>query len=742
MRPALSLLIAPVGIVLGITGPQAPQSPHRTTFVDVAKEAGLTQPSIYGGVEKKRFIIETNGAGVAWLDVDNDGWIDALVLGGSRLKEGTRSEDPAIKAQGPTTRLYRNAGNGKFTDVTETSGLGLTVFASSVCAGDYDNDGAADLLITSFGRNYLFHNRGDGRFEDVTAAAGLPIAKPPRWGSGCTFVDYDRDGRLDLFVANYLKFDLATASEPGDGINCLWKGIPVNCGPKGLPTDTNLLFHNEGNGRFTDVSASSGIGRVTGRYSMTALAADFDGDWWTDVYVASDSTAAILYHNNRDGTFTDIAVASGAGLSENGMAQAGMGVGVGDFNADGRLDLVKTHFADDVPALYKSTASGQFEDVATAAGLAVENRYVEWGAALADFDNDGWQDVMYMTGNVYPEVERLFSRYPHKGPRVLFRNRGDGMFEDASAQGGAGLTSPRSSRGAAFGDFDNDGDVDVLIMNMNEAPSLLRNDTPRGNHWLEVALRGTTSNRMGLGATVRVTAGGRTQARAVLSQSSYYSHDDVRAHFGLGAATTVDRVEVAWPDGRRESVDGVAPDRVMVIREGAGASSALELHDLGGATVRPLASKARASVFVFTRSDCPVAARYAPEIERLQARAKAAGLDFWLVFVDPNEPASAIRAYLKDYRYTGRALRDPDQALVQLAGATATPEAAVFVNHPTGPLPIYLGRIDDRYVDIGRMRPAPTRHDLADVIDAVALGRSVPYRSTTAVGCLIADLRR
>jgi len=318
------------------------------------------------------------------------------------------------------------------------------------------------------------------------------------------------------------------------------------------------------------VSEPSGIARVTGRYSMTALAADFDDDGWVDIYVASDSTSAILYHNNHDGTFTDVALPSGAGLSENGMPQAGMGVGVGDVNDDGRLDLFKTHFADDIPALYRATGKGQFEDVATASGLAVENRFVEWGAAIADFDNDGWQDLMYMTGNVYPEIEQRFPRYPHKGPRVLFSNRGDGRFEQQTANSGSGLTTPRSSRGAAFGDFDNDGDVDVLVMNMNEPPSLLRNDYRGPNHWLTVELQGTTSNRLALGATVRVTAAGRTQARAILSQSSYYSHDDLRAHFGLGSAAVADRIEVAWPSGEREAVEHVAADRFVRIKEGSG----------------------------------------------------------------------------------------------------------------------------------------------------------------------------
>jgi hypothetical protein len=570
-RVVWSSILAASGL-LAFSGPgvseQQPGSP--VTFTDIAPQAGLTVPSVYGGLERKRFIIETNGAGVAWVDVDHDGWLDALVLGGTRLSEGTRTEDPRIAAAGPTTRLYRNTGHGAFTDITARSGLGLTVFASSVCAGDYDNDGAVDLFVTSFGRNYLFHNLGDGRFDDVTAKAGLPTAGPARWGSGCSFVDYDRDGRLDLFVSNYLKFDLATASEPGQGVNCLWKGIPVNCGPKGLPTDTNLLYHNAGGGKFVDVSEPSGIAKVTGRYSMTAIAADFDDDGWVDIYVASDSTSAILYHNNHDGTFTDVALPSGAGLSENGMPQAGMGVGVGDVNDDGRLDLFKTHFADDIPALYRATGKGQFEDVATASGLAVENRFVEWGAAIADFDNDGWQDLMYMTGNVYPEIEERFPRYPHKGPRVLFSNRGDGRFEQQTANGGSGLTTPRSSRGAAFGDFDNDGDVDVLVMNMNEPPSLLRNDYSGPNHWLTIELQGTTSNRLALGATVRVTAAGRTQARAILSQSSYYSHDDLRAHFGLGSATTADRIDVAWPSGVHEAVEHVAADRFVTIREGSG----------------------------------------------------------------------------------------------------------------------------------------------------------------------------
>ena len=402
-------------------GGQAPTSPWPVSFTDIAAAAGLGHPSIYGGVDRKRFIIETNGAGVALVDVDRDGWLDAFVLSGTRLADNARSDATHESGRAPTNRLYRNKRDGTFEEVTAAAGLARTGWASGVCAGDYDNDGWTDLFVTYFGSNVLYRNRGDGRFEDATAAAGL-AAPGIRWGSGCTFVDVDRDGRLDLFVANYLRFDLQTAPEPGSGPNCTWKGIAVNCGPKGLPTDTNLLYRNAGGGRFTDISSASGIARVTGRYSMTAFAADLNGDDWQDIYVASDSTASILYRNNRDGTFTDVALESGTAFNEHGNPQAGMGVAVGDYNNDGLLDIARTHFADDIPALYRNMGKGLFEDSAVAAGLNVQNRYVEWGAALTDFDNDGFSDLLYVTGHVYPEIERLLEQYPHRGPRVLFRN--------------------------------------------------------------------------------------------------------------------------------------------------------------------------------------------------------------------------------------------------------------------------------------------------------------------------------
>lgn len=550
-----------------LTDSEKRSSPWGVSFTDIADLAGLREPSIYGGIDRKRFIIETNGSGVALVDYDNDGWLDALVLSGTRLKDGTREEMTYPPAAAPTNRVYRNRGDGTFQDVTDSTGMRRSGWASGVCAGDYDNDGWTDLFLTYYGRNVLYRNRDGKRFEDVTDQAGLS-ARETRWGSGCTFVDYDRDGRLDLFVANYLRFDLATAAEPGSGANCLWKGIPVNCGPKGLPTETNLLYRNRGDGTFADVSEASGIAAVTGRYSMTAFATDLDGDGWSDIYVASDSTASILYRNDRDGTFTDVAVESGAAYSEHGNPQAGMGVAVGDYNRDGLLDVFKTHFADDIPALYRSLGKGLFEDVAAVSGLGVENRHVEWGVGMPDLDNDGLHDVLYVTGNVYPEIERTLPYYPHRGPRVVFKNAGDGRFENLTAASGD-TSIPHSSRGAAFGDVDNDGDIDVLVMNMNEPPSLLRNDYSGRHGWIVLELEGTRSNRSAIGTVVVVTVAGQQQARAVLSQSSYYSHDDLRLHFGLGERQQADRIEIRWPSGQVETLTNVKGRGIVRIKEGS-----------------------------------------------------------------------------------------------------------------------------------------------------------------------------
>lgn len=540
-----------------------PRTPDVPRFTDVAAQAGLTQPVIYGGLESKKYIIETNGCGVAFFDYDNDGWMDLLILSGTRLPEDLKS---IPKGQEPTNRLYKNNRDGTFTDVTKRAGLTRTGWASAVCVGDFDNDGNDDLFITYWGQNVLYKNNGNGTFTDVTSQSGLGF-EGVRWGSGCSFIDYDRDGRLDLFVANYLSFDLKNAPLPGAGGNCVWKGIPVNCGPKGLPFARNWLYRNNGDGTFTDVSEKSGIAKVRERYPMSVAAADFDNDGWVDLYVACDSTASIFYHNNHDGTFTDTALESGAAYNEDGQPQAGMGLGVGDYNNDGLLDIFKTHFADDLPVLYRNLGQGLFEDVTRAAGLGGVTKYVDWGAGLPDLNNDGWPDIVYVTGNVYPEVEKFFKQYAYRGPRLIFLNDGAGKFVDVTAQAGPGANELHTSRGCAFGDFDNDGDVDMLVMNMNEPPSLLRNDYAGKNHWLKVKLVGTRSNRTGLGARVVVVSGGRTQAQAVLSQTSYYSHDDLRLHFGLGGWERAERVEVYWPSGQIDVMKNVPTNKVLIVSE-------------------------------------------------------------------------------------------------------------------------------------------------------------------------------
>jgi enediyne biosynthesis protein E4 len=536
------------------------------TFVDVAGPAGLSEPIIYGGLEQKKYIIETNGNGVAFLDYDNDGWLDILLPSGSRLEGFPAGKEPTIK-------LYRNQRNGTFLDITAKAKLRQAGWASAICAGDYDNDGYEDFYLTYWGQNVLYRNNGNGTFTDLTQKAGLGT-KGTRWGSGCTFVDYDRDGKLDLFVANYLKFDLEKAPEPGKGANCTWKGIPVNCGPKGLPTDTNLLYHNNGDGTFADVSDKSGIAKVERRYSMTAITTDFNNDGWPDIYVACDSTASTLYRNNRDGTFTDVALESGTAYNEDGQAQAGMGVAIGDYNGDGFLDIFKTHFADDLPILYKNNGREFFEDASREAGFD-HTRYVEWGTGFADFDNDGWPDIMIATGNVYPEVEKVFTEYPHRSPRLLYQNLGNGRFKEVTTSSGPGVLTAKSSRGCAFGDFDNDGDVDVLIMNMNEPPSLLRNEyngrqNPQKNNWVKVKLIGTKSNRSAIGARVQVRSGAHLQTQEVTSQSSYYSHNDLRLHFGLGQSAKAVQIEIRWPSGEVETIKDAAINQKVTIKEGSG----------------------------------------------------------------------------------------------------------------------------------------------------------------------------
>ena len=533
--------------------------PFGARLTDVARAAGLTHPSVYGGVDSKRYIVEVVGGGVAFIDYDNDGWMDLLVLGGTRL-EGAPPD--------ATNRLYKNNRDGTFTDVTAKAGLTRTGWASAVTVGDYDNDGFDDLFITYYGHNVLYRNNGDGTFTDVTAKAGF-AQTAVRFGAGCTWVDYDRDGRLDLFVATYIDATLEQLPKPGESSDCRWKGIPVNCGPRGLPTGYVQLFHNNGDGTFSDVSKASGIAAAGKSYPMTSIVTDCDDDGWPDLYVACDSTPSWLFRNQRNGTFREEALERGVALSEDGLEQAGMGVASGDYDLDGRADLFKTHFADDTNGLYRGDGKGFYDDVTIRAGIGVETRYVGWGAGMVDLDNDGLPDLFMVTGGVYPEVEKALPAYPFKTPRLVFRNLGTGRFEELIDEAGPGVAATHASRGCAFGDFDNDGDVDVLVWNMNEPPSLLRNDVTGGGHWLKVLLVGTTSNRSAIGARVTARYGTRTQVQDVTAQSSFYSVNDRRLHFGLGAATSVD-LTVRWPNGTVEKVGGVGADRLVVVQEGKG----------------------------------------------------------------------------------------------------------------------------------------------------------------------------
>jgi len=533
--------------------------PFLAHFIDIAKEAGLKEPIVYGGLDVKNYIIEVVGAGVAFIDYDNDGWMDLLALNGTRL-EG----DPP----GVTNRLYKNNRDGTFTEVTAKAGLTRSGWASGVTVADYDNDGFDDIFISYYGHNALYHNNGDGTFSDVTKQAGLWRSEV-RYGSGCTWVDYDRDGHLDLFVANYLSTTVDKLPKPGSNPNCTWKGVAVNCGPRGLPMGSAQLFHNNGDGTFTEVSKQSGVAAASGSYPMTCVAADYDNDGWPDIYVACDSTPSWLFRNQHDGTFREEALERGIALSEDGMEQAGMGVAVGDFDLDGNLDLFKTNFSDDTNVLYRNDGKGNFDDVTIRSGLAVETRYVGWGTGMVDLDNDGLLDLFVVTGTVYPEVEKKLPTYPFRTPRLVFRNLGDGRFEELIEEAGPGVSDVHSSRGCAFGDFDNDGDIDILVWNMNEPPSLLRNDLAGNGHWLKVQLVGVRSNRSAIGARVTVRYGNKQQAQEVSAQSSFYSVNDRRLHFGLGPETTA-HLTIRWPNGALETIPNVSVNQLVVVRESAG----------------------------------------------------------------------------------------------------------------------------------------------------------------------------
>ncbi len=525
-------------------------------FVDIAAEAGLTKPTTFGGAARSDYILESTGTGVAIFDYDGDGANDIFIANGTTLN---------AKGPGTPSQLYHNDGAGHFMDVAERAGIRKTGWAQAACVGDFDNDGHPDLLVTYYGQNVLYRNLGNGRFEDVTARAGLPVTGT-RWGSGCTFVDYDRDGYADIFIANYVDFDLAKAPKPGSSRNCEWKGMAVWCGPHGLPPGHNILLHNNGNGTFTDVSEKAGILQPGGRFGLGVTAADFDNDGWPDIYVACDQTPSLLYRNRHDGTFEEVGDRAGVAYNADGRLQAGMGIAVADYDGNGLLDIAKTNFSGDRPSLYRNEGGLYFTDVSEEAGLG-RNQLLGWGIAFLDVDEDGWPDLVMANGHVYPEVDRAPLGETYRQKTLLYRNLGNGRFADITASAGPAFETLRPARGLAVGDLDGDGRPEIVIANRNERPSLLKNTGPRGNA-IAVTLTGTKSNRSAVGARVEIEAGGRKQMAEVMGGGSYYSQSSFTLYFGLGAATKVEKLRVTWPSGVTGTWNDIEGNREAGIVEG------------------------------------------------------------------------------------------------------------------------------------------------------------------------------
>ena len=557
-----------------------PDQPANTdlgiSFLNVARESGLNVKTIYGGEHKNKYLLETTGCGVAFYDYDNDGWLDIFLVNGTRLEGFPAGSEP-------TSHLFKNNRDGTFTDVTLKAGVAHSGWGQGCCVGDYDNDGWDDLFVTYFGKNVLYHNNGDGTFTDVSQKAGV-AGNGKRWNTGCAFVDYDRNGNLDLFVANYIDMDLATAPVPESG-PCLYKSVIVACGPPGLQGGKNILYHNNGDGTFTDVSEASGILGANGTYGLGVLTGDFDNDGWPDIYVADDSTASALYQNKKNGKFQDIAIEAGCALSPDGKPQAGMGVSAADYDLDGNLDIVKTNFAGDTPSLYHNQGSASFEDTTFTAGLGAHTQFLGWGCGFFDLENDGWPDILICNGHVYPEVEQLKTEAGYPQRKLLYRNMRNGHFADISFQAGAGISAPSASRGAAFGDFDNDGDIDVAVNCVNDYPQLLRCDSKLDNNWIKIRTIGTKSNRSGIGARIACVTRvpdepkPHRQIDEVRSGGGYFSQNDLRVHFGLGKADKVELIEIRWPSGQVDTLKDVKVNQVIYVKEGEGITRTMQFQN-------------------------------------------------------------------------------------------------------------------------------------------------------------------
>jgi enediyne biosynthesis protein E4 len=518
-------------------------------FVDLAEAAGITFRHENGASPDKQ-LYETVGSGVAWIDYDNDGWPDLFFANGADVAHGKSS---------PGNALYRNLGNGKFADVTARAGVaGNGMFATGVTVGDYDNDGFLDIYVTGFGRNQLFHNNGDGTFADVTGKAGVAGSG---WSTSAAWLDYDRDGYLDLFVARYVDYDIQTAPY------CGYKkpGYRMYCHPLEFDGTSNLLYHNNRDGTFTEVARKAGVANPTGK-GLGVAVGDLDGDGWPDVFVANDGVRNFLYHNKRDGTFADVAYSAGVGYNEDGKALAGMGAEIADYDGDGLLDIFFTTFSREYKTLYRNLGKLVFADVSLRAGLKSGFLPLGFGTKLFDFNNDGRLDIFVTNGHVTDNVELYDSELSYRQTDQLWENIGDGRFRDVSAQSGPAFHHRHVGRGAAVADFDNDGDLDIVVSECGGRPMLLRNAGGNRNHWIAIRARGRESNRFGIGAKVRVTSGGRTQVREINPYGSYLSTSDMRLYIGLGQATKVDRLEITWPSGRKQAVEDVT-ERVFVADE-------------------------------------------------------------------------------------------------------------------------------------------------------------------------------
>jgi enediyne biosynthesis protein E4 len=529
-------------------------------FVDVTEKTGIRFK--HTSAPEKKYIVESMSGGVALFDYDRDGWLDIYIT-------NSLTVETVNNPRSSRSALYHNNGDGTFTDVTEKSGLAYPGWAMGVTTGDYDADGWPDVYVTCLGPNHLYHNNGDGTFTDVTQKTGVDDA---RWSTGAAFGDYDNDGNIDLFVANYVDFHLKDLPEFGKGKFCQYRGTPVQCGPRGLPGAGDSLFHNNGDGSFTEVSKKAGVSDPDGRFGMSALWTDLDGDGWMDLYVANDSGPNFLYKNNRDGTFKEIGLLSGCAVREDGSEQGSMGIAIGDYNHDGLLDIFIANFSDEPKTLYRQEKGMFFDDVSFASKVAqVSIPYVGWGTDFIDFDNDGWVDLMEVNGHVYPQMDNASASTTYTQRILLFHNERNGTFAEVAASCGDALMLRRVSRGAAFGDIDNDGDVDVVINNLDGAPVVLRNDGGNSNNWINIKTVGSKKNRDALGALVKVTADNLVQLREVYSGGSYISQNDTRLHFGLGKKNRIDSIEIRWPSGGKTEVfRDVAVNQFLVIEEGKG----------------------------------------------------------------------------------------------------------------------------------------------------------------------------